>query len=290
MPFYGTTGPIGFGQLQDIVRDTSGLYSRWQDSVGIVVNARAQLTGPSGGLKLRSFEYYGEAGYYGHVPAFCEGLGAEPSLMVTGTAFVVDSRTVATAAHVIDGVLEEVNGGTLADLRIAFGYRFKPSGTIGLPDPKADIYRVKRVYRNTAEDWALLEVDGSLGRTSLPLATGLELGGLRVGNPLYMIGHPLGMPLKYTTGGQVFALPGGTRFHTQLDGLAGNSGSPVFSGRLDKVVGMFVSSTVTADVAKHPDHDCTWFHRVDPASGEHDEAVLINLIDRSRGSRTDVSD
>ncbi|TRZ70713.1 MAG: serine protease [Bacteroidetes bacterium] len=57
---------------------------------------------------------------------------------------------------------------------------------------------------------------------------------------LYMIGHPLGLPLKYTPKGQIYKLNKDVLI-TNLDAYAGNSGSPVFDSQSNKIVGILVS-------------------------------------------------
>jgi hypothetical protein len=57
--------------------------------------------------------------------------------------------------------------------------------------------------------------------------------------PVYVLGHPCGLPLKCGTGANVRDTDK-TFFAANLDIYMGNSGSPVFAGKTHEVVGIVV--------------------------------------------------
>jgi hypothetical protein len=157
------------------------------------------------------------------------------------TAFVVAPRVLLTAGHCL----------TNANLRttfFAFGYRQDVLNPTSLP--ANDVYTIDRVVlgrapnqTNTgapipqpAYDWAAVVLDRPVdGRAALPLADLNEVSA--VGQNLYSIGHPHGLPLKVVTGGTNEAAQR-THFRTRLDLFEGNSGGPVFDAATHSVVGL----------------------------------------------------
>jgi V8-like Glu-specific endopeptidase len=57
--------------------------------------------------------------------------------------------------------------------------------------------------------------------------------------PVYVLGHPAGLPLKYAPGSWVSDVEE-SYFTTDLDIYSGNSGSPVFDSETHQVIGMVV--------------------------------------------------
>jgi hypothetical protein len=153
---------------------------------------------------------------------------------ILGTAFLVDSVTVATSAHVLPGC-------AVRGLRFVFGFA-REEGRLRANDRFAedDVYRgwCMRGFKMspTGSDWALIVLDRAVrGRTPL------EVHPDRVNDeePLYMLGHPLGLPLAYT--GKASVLENSIDrpyFKTDLASHRYNSGSPVIRARDNVVVGI----------------------------------------------------
>ena len=58
-----------------------------------------------------------------------------------------------------------------------------------------------------------------------------------------MLGHPSGLPMKYTGGAKAFEIED-NYFTTNLDSFGGNSGSPVFNAKTLEVEGILVRGDV----------------------------------------------
>jgi hypothetical protein len=158
-----------------------------------------------------------------------------------GTCWAFKNNLIVTADHCFDTVglhdyknyyfifdfLESKSGAVISKDRV-----FKPTGKIPLkPEDLTKEFSIIQVDRAIPKArYARLETDEN--RTFLIRET-----------KLYMIGHPLGLPLKYTPNGEVFRFKNEVLI-TNLDAYAGNSGSPVFSADSDKVVGILVSGNV----------------------------------------------
>jgi V8-like Glu-specific endopeptidase len=161
-----------------------------------------------------------------------------------GTGFLVKKNIIATAAHC-------VTDESLPRLRFVFGYKMLDSFNAATQLPERNIYRgkriIKRVYTSypNMSDWALVELDREVAGRS-PLTLSEEL--LSLGQEVYVLGHPLGLPMKYGPGGIVREIRN-TYFSAPLDVYSGNSGSPIFDSKTHKVVGV---------MAKGYNHDFRW--------------------------------
>jgi V8-like Glu-specific endopeptidase len=88
-------------------------------------------------------------------------------------------------------------------------------------------------------DWALLKLDRKVAYDPLPLHF------KKVANKieLYMLGHPNGLPLKFTYNGKLEGNTESDFFECKLDAFRGNSGSPVLSREKHRVVGILIEGS-----------------------------------------------
>ncbi|HBB66221.1 MAG TPA: hypothetical protein DCZ93_02755, partial [Elusimicrobia bacterium] len=138
-----------------------------------------------------------------------------------------------------------------------FGYAVHESGGKARTEiPAGEVYTcseiVKRQLVNvtTAEDnmestvygpdYALIRLDRKVkGHKPLPVNRG---GGVKKGTPLFVTGHPTGLPLKFAGNARVIKDVDGASayFGTNLDTFGGNSGSPVFNAETLLIEGIHV--------------------------------------------------
>jgi hypothetical protein len=86
-------------------------------------------------------------------------------------------------------------------------------------------------------DFTIIKVDRPVPN---PLINYLERNSdVKTGERLYMLGHPLGLPMKYTPGGIIYECER-TKLKTNLDAFSGNSGSPVLNMRTHKIEGILI--------------------------------------------------
>lgn len=150
------------------------------------------------------------------------------------TGFLVEKNIIATAGH----CAQEKNA---ADLRVLFGYQMGNETTPIIRIPRGNVYNVvnlvERAYcRLKGDDWALLQLDRAVAEHPVVTLSGRAP---RVGQEVYAIGHPLGLPLKFAPGATIRQVQKNC-FATNLDVYCGNSGSPVFDRNTHDVVGMVV--------------------------------------------------
>lgn len=148
--------------------------------------------------------------------AFCSG-------------FLIGPDLVATAGHCVDpDYLTDVTR-----ILFVFGYRMTGPLSSTLAVPNGEVYRGKEIvaHRLTKSDtdWAVVRLDRAVvGRPTLPLR---RAGKINDGAPVYVLGHPCGLPLKYAPGATVRRNDQPAFFTANLDTYGGNSGSPVFNAQ-----------------------------------------------------------
>lgn len=105
---------------------------------------------------------------------------------------------------------------------------------------KKEVYRCEKVlYATLSEniDFAIVKLARKTNRPFLRLKKSkFSL----LNTSLFTIGHPSGLPMKYTDDANIMKILSDDRFVTNLDVFGGNSGSPVFNARTHEVEGLIV--------------------------------------------------
>ncbi|MCX6245881.1 MAG: serine protease [Bacteroidetes bacterium] len=155
----------------------------------------------------------------------------------TGTGWAYKDNLIVTATHCfkknnetdysnylfIFDFLEIDSGAIISKTRV-----FRPVGKVTLkPEDKNLEFTIIQVDRPVPE-FRYAELDNVPPSSINPITT-----------RLFMLGHPLGLPLKYAPDGKI-SYSADNYFITNLNAYAGNSGSPVFRSGTKKVVGMLV--------------------------------------------------
>jgi len=149
------------------------------------------------------------------------------------TGFVVGPDVVATAGHCI-------NESTLSNVRFVFGYRMVSDKDANMTFPNGDVFRAVKLLGwsqvSDGPDWALVKLDRPTGRAPLQLSRTR----IQDNAPVFVIGHPSGLPAKYAGGANVRDNSIRSVFLANLDTYGGNSGSPVLNERTREVEGILV--------------------------------------------------
>ncbi len=157
-----------------------------------------------------------------------------------GTAFLVAKDILLTACH-----CTFPEGANRPDIRqltktyFVFDYQTEVNGAEPSTFGADSVYTFRHLihYRYVppdqpySQDWALIQVDREVtGRKPLPINFNWEAA---LGDEIYMLGHPWGLPMKYTGTATVEDIQE-ARPHevgTNLDAFKGNSGSPILMKR-----------------------------------------------------------
>lgn len=158
------------------------------------------------------------------------------------TGFVVGPDLIATAGHCIPSASE------MSTTRIVFGYRVtrnQDAYNTTTEIPKSEVYvpvgvvaKATQQQADNGLDYAVLRVDRQIkDHVALPLHLD---GTVNVGDELYVIGHPTGLPMKLADRGFVRSVSDHGYFVSNLDTFGGNSGSPVLRAGTLTVEGILV--------------------------------------------------
>lgn len=159
-----------------------------------------------------------------------ERFAAQPTVAFCSGALVAP-QVALTAGHCL--AAEDLPG-----TRFVFGFRMRNATQANLVIPNGEIYRGTRILARSANiggaDYTLVQLDRKVvGHAPLRVE---RAGPPPVKSALYVLGHPDGLPEKLATG-EVYARTK-TIFRSNLDVFNGNSGSPVFDARNNRIVGV----------------------------------------------------
>lgn len=151
-----------------------------------------------------------------------------------GTAFLVRSDVVVTAAHVIDEYKKN-----LTELSLAFDLEVR-DGTS--PTHVRELYEIKKVLRwgyGKSRDFAIVRLTRPVGADRV-LTLARTTRKVRTNDKVYLWGHSAGTPKKFVEG-DVYQRANHT-IRVKLDAFGGDSGAPVLNAR-HEVLGVFWGGT-----------------------------------------------
>lgn len=175
-----------------------------------------------------------------------------------GTAFLIDNETMITAGHIFDIPFQ--------DLVVLFGFEI-----INVDGSYEKVFKYSEIYDISGIENRSLELDVALFKLNRPAnRIGLKtpmMNRLKTDAPVYMIGHPSGLPKKVALNAEITNNLNPLFFYTSLDAFQGNSGSPVFDFETHELIGVLVSGNL----------DYRW-------NGNCNETTLIQL-DQTDGEK-----
>lgn len=256
--------------LRDLADSTAGLFS---DGSRVILTNRPYsfATGTHGaGRSLAPGQRFADQ----PEAAYCTGFLVGENLLVTAGHCVKDlvpGSTDYPKDHAADCQENTYSGHFCGNIRVVFGFRKELGGVIPKSVPAANVYQCVEVLSHSLDggpDYALLRLDRAVSVAN-PLAINRSNAGLSKNTPLFVIGHPSGIPLKIagdatviSSGTDVYTnresganrkwMDNGYAFLTDLDAFHGNSGSPVFNLNTLLVEGILVKGD--NDYEPHPEY------------------------------------
>ena len=154
---------------------------------------------------------------------------------LVGSGVLVADDVIATAGHCIDDT-------NVASRLFVFGFQMINGTDAKTVIEVGEIYRgvslIDRQSSTTGADWALVRLDRPV--TGHHVAAVRTAGAIADDAPVYVVGHPSSLPLKYAGNANVRDNTPSTHFVANLDTYGGNSGSPVFNAGSHTVEGILV--------------------------------------------------
>lgn len=166
------------------------------------------------------------------------------------TGFLVGEDLLVTAGHCATGFGTKVENEVTLECEShswLFDYKINRNGEANVEDVKVEnIYGCKEIVIadfSPTSDFALIRLERKASADRVPLKMNLKEK-VKVGESIFVMGHPSGLPLKYAGGAEVFSQEEANYFSTNLDTFGGNSGSPVFNSRTMEVEGILVRGDI----------------------------------------------
>ncbi|MEI7528561.1 MAG: serine protease [Elusimicrobiota bacterium] len=266
---YGADNRLDFYEsAADMQALSNSVVSFWK-------SASVEVLSP-GGIKLKTMKFGdrlglcpGEKFREQPIGAFCSGS-------------LVGEDLVMTAGHCIK------NDADCADVRLVFGYAVKQSGMDAITAmPAAEMYKCSKIVKRflggepgsenpagqaLGPDFALIKLDRKVvGHKPLPI----NRGAIAKGAKIFVIGHPVGLPLKVAAGASVRDASKKGYFVADLDTFGGNSGSPVFNASTKKIEGILVRGDT--DFVKSP-AGCTTMATYEQTGGRGEDVTKISEL------------
>lgn len=255
----------------------SGGMQTLSDSVVSFWEASSIETLNPGGVKLKTVNFGDRmklcpAEKFREQPigAFCSGSLVGPDLVMT-------------AGHCVTTEEECKN------TKLVFGYAIKTEGAAAVTAmPSSEVYTCSKIVtrflggepgsvnpagQTLGPDYALIQLDRKVtGHKPLAINRGTAL---KAGDAVFVIGHPVGLPLKIADGARVRDFSKTGYFTADLDTFGGNSGSPVFNARTNLIEGILVRGDT--DFVKSP-AGCTTMATYSQTGGRGEDVTKVSSL------------
>jgi V8-like Glu-specific endopeptidase len=240
----------------------------------------ASVTAEGSGFKLKTMNFGdrlnlcpGEKFREQPIGAFCSGS-------------LVGEDLILTAGHCIKTEAQ------CKDTKFVFGFGIMREGAAAVTTvPAGNVYGcgsiVKRFLggepgsanpagQNLGPDYALVRLDRKVtGRKALPVNRGTDL---KKGDAIFVIGHPVGLPVKLAGYANVRDFSKIGYFVADLDTFGGNSGSAVFNWKTRKIEGILVRGDT--DFIDSP-AGCTTMATYSQTGGRGEDVTKVGVISAS---------
>jgi hypothetical protein len=256
---YGTDDRVDWYEIGDTVRPLA------RASVALINTSDTLPSQTSVDLKVKTLGETHELcpdEMYATQPAvaFCSGTLVGPDLVLT-------------AGHCVNEVSKNAAIAPLPEVSFVFGYRME-SATSSVTSVSPDqVFAGKELIGGELDnnrDWALVRLARPVPATIAEPVAGWNKGPVAVGQRVFVIGYPSGIPLKYAPGAQVRDQSNPNFFVANLDTFGGNSGSGVFDQATSKLIGVLVRGD--ADFVRDNTENCNRVH-ICPMNGCRGEDV-----------------
>ena len=196
---------------------------------------------------------------------------------------LVGEDMVMTAGHCIK------DDAACKDVKLVFGYKVAKKGAAATTTvAKSEVYSCSKIVKrflggepgssnpagqSLGADYALIKLDRKVtGHKPLPVNRAQNL---KKGGKMFVMGHPVGLPVKVAAGASVRDAGKIGYFVADLDTFGGNSGSPVFNASTKKIEGILVRGDT--DFIKSP-AGCTTMATYEQTGGRGEDVTKVSSL------------
>ena len=190
------------------------------------------------------------------------------------TGFLVGKDLIASAGHCF------MTESDCAERLVVFGVLNSTVTSKGYKINLTNVYECKEIvasaFADTSADFSIIRLTKKV-KNIAPLKV-RETGSVGISEKVFMLGHPLGMPLMLSNKATVTESLDSNFFRADLDSFVGNSGSPVFNNDTLEVEGILVrgQDDFNLDVSKNCNRLTRYVPKVNGVAGE--DVTRINAI------------
>jgi hypothetical protein len=193
--------------------------------------------------------------------AFCSGTLVAPDLVMT-------------AGHCVKSSYD------CSETKMVFGYSVKSAGQNPDRVDASEVYSCKSIVAreqdNTGVDYAIIKLDRPVpNHEPLPIN---RAAGVTQGTKLFVIGHPVGLPVKVAGGASVRSVSFMDYFVANLDTYGGNSGSAVFNEATGLIEGILVRGGTDFELKKSFFSKCNQSVKVADSQGRGEDVTSISVV------------
>lgn len=226
--FPGVHAIYGVDDRELITNKTAPKYREMARSVALIVSSDIVTTG--------LFKTAISAETIGKNFGMCETERFNNEMSLSGcTGFLVGEDLLISAGHCFESASDCENK------KIIFDVLAKKQTANGYSVFSKDVYSCKEIIANQSggeEDFALIRLGKKVrGRPILKLR---QSGKVADDDLVFMLGHPMGMPMTLSKTQRVKNNQNPSLFTAELDSFVGNSGSPVINAKTLEVEGILV--------------------------------------------------
>jgi len=252
-------------------------YAKLKDSVAGMVSKYSikEVNSQEGELQSYEVSSFRDLTFY-QGRKTCEDMKfREQPTAATCTGFLIAEDLLVTAGHCVLRYGQKVENKTTyscSQNNWVFGYDQNSEKDGKLEFGKDDVYGCETVVAgeyNQLRDFAIIKLNKKTVNKS-PVSLDSDADNYKNKEDIFVVGHPTGLPIKIAAGAQVVQDQDSSRFLTNLDTFAGNSGSPIFNFYGD-VIGILVSGET--DYYYDYKRGCYAVNKCDAFAGECNSAM-----------------
>jgi len=151
------------------------------------------------------------------------------------TGWLINGDTMVTAGHCVDNLETAKNFKWVFNWNDQTPQKFSASQVRSI----SHVIKVKRDFE-TGVDYAVVKLNQAYFNPMNKYFEIRHFGEISVYDDISILGHPLGLPMKWAAGAKVSLTKSNELFMATLDSFSGNSGSPVINMVTQKVEGILV--------------------------------------------------